>query len=140
MLDEIGELPLTAQPKLLRAIECGEVLKVGGERPVRVQSRIVASTNQDLESLCRRRLFRPDLYYRLSVIEIRISPLRERIEDVEALTNHFLRNNMADTPGRTWENCWARSGGCARPSGRPIWKLICRLREFSRRGRSPVAT
>ncbi len=103
LLDEIGELELTAQPKLLRAIECGEIDRVGGEKPVPVRSRIIASTNQDLKSLCRRRLFRPDLYYRLCVIEIRVPPLRERIEDVVALTDHFLKDRIKGPGGRRWE-------------------------------------
>jgi len=89
-LDEIGELPLTAQAKLLRAIEYKEVQALGTAAPRRIDVRWVAATNRDLKDLARQGLFRADLYYRLSVAQIRIPPLRERREDIEALATHFL--------------------------------------------------
>lgn len=89
-LDEIGDLPLSQQAKLLRAIESKEVVPVGSSRPVRVDCRIVAATNADLQTLVRDKLFRSDLYYRLSAIRIEVPPLRERSEDVPALAHHFV--------------------------------------------------
>ena len=88
-LDEIGELPLDVQPVLLRALESETVVRVGesAERPVKV--RLVAATNRDLTVDVKERRFREDLYYRLVVVKLRIPPLRERIEDVVALAEHF---------------------------------------------------
>lgn len=81
-LDEIGELPLSLQAKLLRVLEENEVRRVGGTRVRRVDTRFIAATNQDLEERVRTRAFRQDLYYRLAVISIHVPPLRERAEDV----------------------------------------------------------
>ena len=89
-LDEIGELPLELQPKLLRAIQEQEVERLGSSQPLRVDVRIVAATNQDLEQMLAERRFRLDLYYRLNVFPITVPPLRERIEDIPALVDHFL--------------------------------------------------
>jgi transcriptional regulator with AAA-type ATPase domain len=90
-LDEIGELPLDVQPVLLRALESETVVRVGEtiERPVKV--RLIAATNRDLEMDVRERRFREDLYYRLMVVNLRIPPLRERIEDVVALAEDFAK-------------------------------------------------
>jgi DNA-binding NtrC family response regulator len=90
LLDEVSELSRAAQPKLLRAIELGEVRALGGEKVRRVDNRIVASTNQDLLARCRAGAFRSDLYFRLDVLEIRIPPLRTRPEDVPVLAEHFV--------------------------------------------------
>ena len=89
-LDEIGELPLGTQAKLLRAIEQKEVFPVGADEPVRVQARIVAATNKDLEKEAAAGRFREDLYYRLNVVSITLPPLRERREDIPELANHLL--------------------------------------------------
>lgn len=88
-LDEIGELPLNVQGKLLRAIEMKEVDRVGGRAPVQVDVRIVAATNRDLEGASQAGEFRRDLFFRLSVFPVRIPPLRERGADVEMLAKHF---------------------------------------------------
>jgi DNA-binding NtrC family response regulator len=94
-LDEIGELPLALQAKLLRAIENGEFLPLGGNRPVRVDVRIIAATNRDLEKLSSEGGFRQDLFYRLNVFPIKISPLRDRREDILPIASAFLAGRSA---------------------------------------------
>ena len=89
-LDEIGELPLEVQAKLLRFIQSGSFIRVGGNTSIRVDARVIAATNRDLQEMVQRKLFRDDLYYRLNVVEIKIPPLRERPRDIIPLTNHFL--------------------------------------------------
>ena len=89
-LDEIGEMPLHLQSKLLRALQDYEVKPLGGESPVWVDVRVIAATNRDLEEEVRQKNFRKDLYYRLSVIMLTIPPLRERMEDIPAMARNFL--------------------------------------------------
>jgi len=89
--DEVGDLPLDVQPKLLRFLEQGEVMPVGETRPQAVDVRVLAATNADLEQRVSEGAFREDLYYRLSVIHIRVPPLRERREEVPHLSTFFLR-------------------------------------------------
>ena len=90
-LDEIGEMPLELQPLLLRALEAGEICRVGETTPRKVQTRIIAATNTKLEEAQRAGRFRRDLFYRLAVIRIQVPPLRERPEDIELLARHFAR-------------------------------------------------
>ncbi len=90
-LDEVGELTLPLQVKLLRVIQEREVDKIGYPHPVRVNVRIIAATNRNLKNLVEDGQFREDLYYRLSVVTIELPPLRERREDIALLTQHFLR-------------------------------------------------
>lgn len=89
-LDEIGELPLPLQTKLLRVLEDGEVRPVGGTRVKRVDMRFIAATNQDLEEKVHSGTFRKDLYYRLAVVSIDVPPLRKRIEDVPVIARHLV--------------------------------------------------
>jgi len=89
-LDEVGELPLELQPKLLRVIQEGEVRRVGENKPVTVNVRILSATARDLKEEVARGRFRDDLYYRLAVVEIRVPPLSERREDIPELARHFV--------------------------------------------------
>jgi DNA-binding NtrC family response regulator len=90
LLDEVGDMPLSMQVKLLRAIQEQEVIRVGGNRPFRIDVRIIASTNQDLKAAVNAGLFRHDLYFRLNVVSIHIPPLKERREDIPLLAHYFL--------------------------------------------------
>ena len=89
-LDEIGEMPLPAQAKMLRAIESHEILPVGAERPEKAEFRIVAATNRDLEVEVREGRFRQDLYFRINVFQIALPPLRDRRDDIPDLVAHFV--------------------------------------------------
>jgi two-component system, NtrC family, response regulator GlrR len=90
LLDEIGEMPLALQSKLLRAIEEKKITPIGAERPIDIDVRFIATTNQDLREAVERGAFRRDLFYRLSVFPLRVPPLRERVEDIPPLAAHFL--------------------------------------------------
>jgi DNA-binding NtrC family response regulator len=90
-LDEIGETPLEMQPKLLRAIEAREIRRVGENRSRKVDVRLIAATNRRLEREVNNGRFREDLYFRLSVLTVRVPPLREHMEDLQPLVHHFLR-------------------------------------------------
>ena len=95
LLDEIGDLPLSMQGKLLRVLQENEIDRIGGSRPVPVNVRLVAATNRDLEALVEEGGFRSDLLYRLDVVAIELPPLRERGEDIPRLAHHFLRRFAA---------------------------------------------
>ena len=90
-LDEIGDMPLDAQTRLLRALQSGQIRRVGGRAEIAVDVRIVAATNKDLAPMIAAGLFREDLFYRLNVVPITLPPLRERADDIPALARHFLQ-------------------------------------------------
>ena len=94
-LDEIGDLPLELQAKLLRAIQEGEIERVGGAKPLKTDFRLIAATNVDLEKAVKEGKFREDLFYRINVIPIKLPPLRDRIEDLPELARFFLNRYKA---------------------------------------------
>lgn len=101
LLDEIGEMPLALQPKLLRVLQEREVDRLGDTRAVPVNVRVIATTNRSLRKLAQEGHFRLDLYYRLNVIPLVIPPLRERPEDIPHLAEHFARKFAAPSPGKS---------------------------------------
>ena len=159
-LDEIGDVPLDVQPKLLRFLEQGEIMPLGETRPQRVDVRVIAATNADLEQRVAEGKFREDLYYRLTVIRIIVPPLRDRREEIPHLTSLFLREaserlgkpdvfltaGIAGAAGRILvagkrpaveeRNSAGGGAGTARPRHRPGTSLA---RDFVRRrsGRPP---
>ena len=96
-LDEIGDMSLTAQAKVLRALQEGLVTRVGGSRPIKVDVRVIAATNKDLSEEIREGRFREDLFYRLNVIPLHVPPLRERREDIPMLVQHFAELATAES-------------------------------------------
>ena len=95
-LDEVGEMPLSLQPKILRVIEDKEVLPIGSTHPTRLNVRIIAATNRELQLEVAEGRFREDLFYRFNVINIRVPPLRERREDIPPLVDHLIRRHNAE--------------------------------------------
>jgi hydrogenase-4 transcriptional activator len=94
-LDEIGDLPLDVQPKILRFLQEGEIQPLGEQRPLKVDVRIIAATNTDLEEMVAQGRFREDLYYRLNVIRLRVPPLRERRSEVPTIVNYYINHYSA---------------------------------------------
>ena len=90
-LDEIGDMPLSAQTKILRALQEGEILRVGGNEVIKIDVRIIAATNKSIEKMVKEGTFREDLYYRLNVVRIELPPLRERKEDIPLLIDFLLK-------------------------------------------------
>ncbi|MBV8888473.1 MAG: sigma-54-dependent Fis family transcriptional regulator [Alphaproteobacteria bacterium] len=112
LLDEISEMQPRLQAKLLRAIQEREIDRVGGTQPVKVNIRLIATSNRDLEAEARRGNFREDLYFRLNVVNLDLPPLRERPRDIELLTEHFVRK-------------YSEANGIApKPLARPVWQML----------------
>jgi two-component system response regulator AtoC len=95
LLDEIGELPLNLQPKLLRVLQERQIDRLGDNRSVSIDVRVIATTNRNLMDLVREGKFRADLYYRLNVVPLRLPPVRERREDIPSLAEHFIRKHAS---------------------------------------------
>ncbi len=93
-LDEIGDMALPTQTKILRALQEGEIQRVGGDEPIKVDVRVIAATNKDLEKMIAEKTFREDLYYRLNVMRIRLPALRERAEDIPALVDYMVQRML----------------------------------------------
>ena len=100
-LDEVGEMPSATQVKLLRALQEREIIPVGGTQPVKIDCRLVAATNADLEKEVAEGRFRADLFYRLNVIPIKLPPLRQRRDDIPLLVGHFLMRYALNNPAKT---------------------------------------
>ncbi|MFN3505449.1 MAG: sigma-54 interaction domain-containing protein [Caldimicrobium sp.] len=98
-LDEIGDLPLKLQAKLLRAIQDKEIVRLGGEKSIKVNTRLISATNQNLEALVKEGKFREDLFFRLNVIPLVLPPLRERLEDIPILAD-FLLKKICEREGK----------------------------------------
>jgi two-component system response regulator AtoC len=94
-LDEIADTTPTFQAKLLRVLQGGEIKRVGGNHPIKVNARVISATNKDLTELVKMKLFRQDLYYRLAVLPLFVPPLRERRDDIAMLVRHFVRESCA---------------------------------------------
>jgi DNA-binding NtrC family response regulator len=97
VLDEIGDMPLNLQAKLLRTIQEGVFYRVGGNQPIKVDLRIICLTNKNVKELMAKKLFREDLYYRIAHVTLKVPPLRERKEDIVPLTNHFMAIASTET-------------------------------------------
>lgn len=107
-LDEIGELPQALQPKLLRVLEKREVRRVGDSKPIPIDVRVISATNRNLRAQVKRGNFREDLYYRLAGAQVSVPPLRDRLDDLELLAEHFLASHepprsLTDVPPSTWQ-------------------------------------
>jgi DNA-binding NtrC family response regulator len=102
-LDEVGDMPLELQPKLLRVLQEGEVTPVGAAHPVRVNVQVVAATNRNLETEVAEGRFREDLYYRLNLVELRMPPLRERTTDIPLFIDYFSRKFAARYSRPVWQ-------------------------------------
>ena len=94
-IDEVGDLPIDVQPKILRFLQEGEIQPLGEQRPIKVDVRIIAATNTDLEEMVAQGRFREDLYYRLNVIRLRVPPLRERRSEIPSIVNYYTNHYAA---------------------------------------------
>ena len=108
LLDEVGEMSLGMQAKLLRVLQDGEIHAVGSDRARKVDVRVIAATHRDLEGMVASGAFREDLLYRLNVITLRVPPLRERAEDVPLLVDHFVRKHSPDRPAKVTRGAMAK--------------------------------
>ena len=131
-LDEVGDLPLDTQIALLRVLQEREFERVGGNEAIKVDVRVIAATNRDLEAAQADGRFRSDLYYRLNVFPIEVPPLRERKEDVRVLTEYFV-HRFARQAGKSFRTIDPRTWSCFNPMIGRATSASCRT---SSRGRS----
>jgi len=127
-LDEIGEIPIALQAKLLRALQEKEIRRVGGDKVMPIDARVISATNIDLEKQIAAGTFRADLYYRLNLLSIRIPPLRERTGDISPLAEHFLQHYAARsqrTPPVLSREALATLCGYALPGNARELRNIC---------------
>ena len=142
-LDEIGDMPMHAQTRLLRALQSGSISRVGGKANIRLDVRIIAATNQDLEALIGEGKFREDLYYRLNVVPVLMPPLRARPDDVGLLARHFLQLAVKEgLPTKTIEDdaIMLLRAMQWRGNVRELKNFICRLVLTSREDRISAVT
>ncbi len=128
-LDEIGDMPLELQTRLLRVLASGEFYRVGGHEPVSVDVRVIAATHQDLERRVQEGSFREDLYHRINVIRLQIPPLRERVEDIPLLCEHFLSRAAAELGVKRKElsgEALERMQACSWPGNVRQLENVCR--------------
>jgi len=119
VLDEIGDMPMEAQTRLLRVLQQGEYTTVGGRTPIKTNVRIVAATNKDLRYSIQQGAFREDLFFRLNVVPLRLPPLRERSEDIPDLVRHFFQRGIAEgLPPKSLDT--PAMNGCAAIPGRAM--------------------
>ena len=116
-LDEIGDMALATQTKILRVLQQGEIQRVGGTETIRVDVRIIAATNKDLEAIVKAKAFREDLYYRLNVVRIKMPPLRERVGDIPQIVDFCVQNLVKEkgrgprgSPRKPWPSSPATPG------------------------------
>ena len=124
-LDEIGEVPLPMQAKLLRVLQERRFERVGGSQTVEVNVRVIAATNRDLLKLCKEGKFREDLYYRLNVVKIDLPPLHERPEDIPLLATHFAQrfSRAARRPRRSRRRPWSCCSNTGGPATSANWRM-----------------
>ena len=131
LLDEIGDLDIHTQTKLLRVLESKEIHRLGGEKYIPFNARVIASTNQKLDQMVEEGKFRRDLYYRLNVARIHMPPLRDRREDIPPLLDHYLTNfkTRSDRKLRAsvemlWMPCWTTSGQAMFENSKTSWRPL----------------
>ena len=125
-LDEIGELSPALQTKLLRVLQEREFELVGGQRTIKVDIRVLAATNRNLEDAIERKTFRQDLYFRWNVVELDMPPLRDRREDIPLLANYFARKYAEKSIERCWGFLRMLTNGFSLTTGRETcasWKM-----------------
>ncbi len=139
-LDEIGELPIDLQSKLLRVLETGEIRAVGADEPRTIDVRVVAATNRDLHAEAARGNFRSDLLYRIEVVKLRMPPLRQRPQDIPMLVSHFLRDKLPAGDAVTGDNLQRLMGYSWPGNVRELRNTLARAVALANRPNAPLAS